>query len=451
MVARQPHEKHLAERTRLQKNAQIRKTMAATKARRKSMVVQVREISITNNRLTRRQKEDLARLFLEAKWVRNTALDLGVFNSAQHREVVNQLRVKLPSGELEQRTLTTIGGQQVQSVIAELNANRKSLAALKRNGRRTGRLKFAPRVVSLNLAQHGSTHKIDRSANRVKVANITGWLPVRGLHQLDAVDEIANAKLVSRPSGYFLLVTTYTHPERAVGRATQTPDAQGTAVGIDMGVSTHLTLSSGQKLDVLFEETDRLRRLRRKLQRQTKGSANYRKTKRLIRVESEKITRRKDEAAIKVVREILRNERVYIQDENLKSWKTRSGFVRGGKRVHSSILGRVKTMLSGHERVFVLDRWQATTATCVCGVVTPHELSERIFVCRSCGYTADRDLHAAENMIRLGEAKLSPRQELTRTPVEIGVRHAAAMDFSFIPGVRSWSVNQEAATSSGSP
>jgi len=68
-------------------------------------------------------------------------------------------------------------------------------------------------------------------------------------------------------------------------------------LGIDFGCSTTFTLSTGEKINVSVEETDRLKRLQRKLQRQKKGSNGRYKTKQLIRKEYEKITRQKNEIA----------------------------------------------------------------------------------------------------------------------------------------------------------
>ena len=450
MTARKPHNKTMSEQDRLAKNARIKATSIATRERRKHMVVRVREIKITTNKLNARQREQLTRLFLEAKWVRNCALAAERFDVDYVRDLNGQVDVTLPGGVSETRPLLVLGGQLAQAVINELRDNLKALAAAKENGRRVGRLRFTREVASINLVQFDRTYKIDPERNRVKVANITGWMSAKGLDQIADVDEIANAKIVQRPHGYYLLLTTYTHTRPNLGRATQ--DFQpGTTVGIDMGVKTHVTLSDGRKFEVLFDETDRLKRLRRKLARQTKGSANYTKTKRLIRRESERITRRKNDCANKFVHELLRNEHVYFQDENITTWKTRTGYFRGGKRVQHSILGRVKAALTNHPRATMLPRSVATTATCICGTVTKHTPDLRTYTCPTCGHTEDRDIHAAKNMIRLGSATNPTRLGLTGTPVETDIRPAADMDFTFMPATGNQSTKQEAATSSGSP
>lgn len=444
----------MTDQARLAKNARIKATGKQTRERRKTMTVRTRELKIATNKLTVKQRDELDRLFLEAKWIRNSALGEQRFDDDYLKELGGRVPVRLPDGTFEVRDLNVIGGQQSQAVMTELRNNRSALAASKKKGRQVGALKFTREVTSINLAQFGGTHRIDQKGSRIKVANVNGWMRVHGMHQFEGVDEIANAKLVKRPDGYFLIVTTYTMPAPDVGRVNQTP-VFGTEIGIDMGVATHLTLSDGTKIDAMFEETGRLRRLRRKLARQKKGSANYRKTLVLIRRESAKITRRKDDCANKIAHELLRNEWVYIQDENIASWRKRDGFVRGGKRIQASILGRVKAILKGHPRVIVIPKGVATTATCVCGIITPHAVSERMFVCPVCGYTDDRDVHAAKNMIRLGRAyrivdDRPPHPERMEAPVENDAPALeAVMDFG-PAGVSVFRQKQEAATSSGS-
>lgn len=449
-MVRVAHTKTLSEQDRLAKNERIKQTALATRARRKRMVVRTRVVKLTHNHLSATQKEQLTRLFLEAKWLRNSALGQSRFDRDYLKEIGTHVPVRLPDGSYDSREFKVLGGQVKQGVIDQLKQDRNTLAALKKKGRKVGRLRFTSEVMSLTLVQAGSTYRVDTSRGRVRVANITGWMRAGGLDQLNDVDELGGAKLLNRPDGFFLAITTYTKRAPNLGRETQ--DFQpGTEVGIDLGVSTHITLSDGTKIDAMFEETDRLKRLRRKLARQQKGSANWQKTRLLISKESGRINRRKDDCANKISHQLLKNERVYIQDDYLPSWKHRDGFIRGGRRIQASILGRVKTHLVNHGRVVVIPRGVATTATCVCGTKNTHHVEKRVYHCPACGHTQDRDIHAARNMIRLGKAENSLRVERTETPAEIGIRPAAVMDYTSITTTGSLSMKQEAATSSASP
>ena len=161
--------------------------------------------------------------------------------------------------------------------------------------------------------------------------------------------------------------------------------------------------------------------MQRKLARQQKGSNNYKKTQDKILREYKHITNRRNDIANKLSHEILSYEHVFMQDENIAGWRSKRGYVRGGRKIQHSVLGRVKTRLMANTRVTVLEKYVATTATCICGVKTKHAPDKRIFVCASCGYKDDRDIHAAKNMVRLsGVDNLELSTDRTEsTPVEL--------------------------------
>ena len=199
----------------------------------------------------------------------------------------------------------------------------------------------------------------------------------------------------------------------------------GTTIGLDMGVSTQITFSDGTSVNSRIEESDRLKRLSRKLARQHKGSKAVEDTKKLIRDEHIKVVSRRTDAANKVSSWILSHEHVFMQDENISLWRSCYSKARGSRAVQYGILDRVKATLVAHPRVTALKRNVATTATCVCGVKTNHDVSKRVFSYPLCGYTDNRDVHAAKNMYRLAtpeNIKENTTVERSQTPVEIGVR-----------------------------
>lgn len=367
-----------------EKNARISASLSATRAKRALQTCRVFQIKLQNNSLNQQQRASLKLLFVEAKWLYNHALSQGVTDYKPGKTV----EVRNKEGEFETRNLTVIGSQMKQSVLSGMHASLRSLASHKKAGRKVGSLKYISQYSSVDLKQYGTTYKI--AGNRVRVQNIPGWVKARGLHQL-AGWELANAKLVSKPDGYYLHVTAFKNKSEVKDEF-----IPGTAVGLDMGLATHITLSDGSKISATVRETDRLKRLQRKLSKQQKGSNNYSRTRSLIQREQQKNTNRRNDIANKVVHDILLNEQVFMQDENLAAW--RKSF--GGSKQHGSILGRVKSKLIHHERVIVLRKNAPTTKTCLCGRKNAHSLHERTYSCE-CGYVADRDVHAARNMVRL--------------------------------------------------
>ena len=399
MTPRKPHAKATDEKTRLAKNKRIAQSQKQTRQRRKNMDVVVRTVKVQRNKLSKTQSEALQRMFLEGKWLYNTAIAHDDFSEDFRKQLANTAEVKLPSGAVEKRQLTVLKGQLQQGVLARIRDNAKGLAALKKKGKKVGKLGFISDMNSVPLKQFGKTHKIRGS--KMKIANVPGWFRVRGLNQINLdTDEIANAVLIRRNDDYFIALTVYKRKDEHASLATR-GYKPGTVIGLDMGVGTQITFSDGTSVNQKVGESDRLKRLSRKLARQQKGSKASEDTKKLIRDEHRKVASRRADAANKVSSWILGHEHVFMQDENISSWRRRHSKARGSRAVQYGILGRVKKTLVAHPRVTVLKRNVATTATCVCGVKTPHDVSKRTFSCPSCGYTDNRDTHAAKNMYRL--------------------------------------------------
>lgn len=392
---------------RAAKNKKIAASAKKTRERRKRQTPRVVDLKIITNKLSPTQRESLERLFIEAKWVYNDII--GSEDAFTYQAPKKTVAVHTPKG-VEQRELKVLSAQMKQSIVAGVRPSIKTLASLKKKGKKVGKLKFKSKYTSIDLKQAGKTYKIRGS--KAKIQNIPGWVRIRGVQQLEGA-ELANAKLARRPDGLHLLVTTYKFTHEIPSQIKH----EG-VVGVDFGVKTSFTLSTGEKFDIAVGETEHLKRLQRKLARQHKGSNNYMKTQDKISREYQHITNRRDDIANKLSHEILGYEHVFMQDENIAGWKSRRGFARGGRKIQHSVLGRVKSRLSSHPRVTVLGRHVATTATCICGAVTKHTPDKRMFVCAACGYSDDRDVHAAKNMIRLsgvdnlvvgaGRAELTP-------------------------------------------
>ena len=392
------------------KNEKIAASFKATKERRKRQTPRVVDLKIVTNKLTANQREALERLFIEAKWVYNDAI--GSDDIFKYQAPKKTVVVHTPDG-VEQREFKVLGSQMKQSIVAGARSSVKTLASLKKQGKKVGKLKFKSEYTSIDLIQAGKTYKIRGS--KAKIQNVPGWVRVRGVVQFEGT-ELANAKLVRRPDGFHLLVTTYRFTDEIPSQIKH----KG-VVGVDFGVKTSFTLSTGEKFDIAVGETERLKRLQRKLARQQKGSNNYKKTQDKISREYQHITNRRDDIANKLSHEILSYEQVFMQDENIAGWRSKRGYVRGGRKIQHSVLGRVKSRLMSNPRVTVLDKRVATTATCVCGMKTKHAPNKRVFDCDFCGYSDDRDVHAAKNMIRLsGVDNLVLSTDHTElTPVEL--------------------------------
>lgn len=67
-------------------------------------------------------------------------------------------------------------------------------------------------------------------------------------------------------------------------------------------------------------------------------------------------------------------------------------------------MGLVKAKLKTLPQTVVLDKWIPTTKLCpICRRKHNISLDERTYVCE-CGYSEDRDIHSAKNMIRIAKS-----------------------------------------------
>ena len=102
---------------------------------------------------------------------------------------------------------------------------------------------------------------------------------MHGIKQLPKDCEFANANLIKKPDGYYLKVTTYIGKERE-----KIQNKNGKDIGLDFGIKTSITTSEGEKIDISIGESDQVKALQRKLERQRKGSNNRWKTIKKLKV-----------------------------------------------------------------------------------------------------------------------------------------------------------------------
>ena len=394
----------MTDEERIAKNARIKAKGKATRLKRREQVCRVFRLKIDFSHLNTAQATTLKMFFVEAKWLYNDVLTFmsnqNINNYDCKVKTVHGLDKDKNSVALE---LKYLGSQMKQSVIQGIKSNLKSLSSSKKKKRKTGKLKYKSEYNSINLQQYGVTYKFYDN-NRVRLQGIKKPLKIEGAEQFlnQPGIEIANAKLLNEPDGYYLAVTTFQNK----GGETK---KYKSPIGIDMGIKTSITTSEGRKYKIFVGETERLKRLQKRIAKRKKGSSNRYKTRKLLRKEYQKLNNRKLDAANKIVHELLEHEKVYMQDENIKGWH--KGLF--GQTVQHSVLGLVKSKLMKNDRVVVLSKNIATTKTCPnCGKINKNiTLANRIFECE-CGYIEDRDVHAARNMILLSEENTCGTQEI---------------------------------------
>jgi putative transposase len=217
-----------------------------------------------------------------------------------------------------------------------------------------------------------------------------------------------------------------------VERAVAERNGHADTVGVDLGVLSLATLSTGEVVPgprALRAGLRRLRRLSRHHARCGKGSANRRRAaQRLARHHARLAHLRRDHLHQLTTRLAKSHGRIVIEDLNVSGMtrSARGSAEASGRHVRAkaglnrsladSSFGELRRMLEykcrwyGAELV-VADRFYPSSKTCSrCGTVRSHlGLGERLFRCAGCGLTIDRDLNAAINLAGWAHPEVSPR------------------------------------------
>ena len=375
-----------------ERNRKIRENGKATRERRSQMDCRVISAKIQENRLSKAKLEKLKRCFPEAKWLYNAI----VATETLSLDDTSTVQVKVQD-TFEEREIKCLSAQMKQSVMESVKTNISNLSKAKKKGLKVGRLQFKRECNEINLKQFGHTYAI-KGKNKIRVQGI-GILVVNGLEQINQDEvEFANAKLIQKPSGYYIHLTVYTkkQPEALVEKE---------VLGLDMGIKDQLTFSNGVKVNFYLEESEQLKGLMKKLNRQVKGSNQYKQTLNRIRRIYEHLNNKKNDVANKLNYVLKNNYIICFQNELLSQWKRKKSkrkFSFGRKTQHG-ILGRVKEKLKKNSTNVMLESSVPTTQTCPeCGCLTRHGLDKRIYHCSHCGFeNQDRDVHSANMMVLL--------------------------------------------------
>lgn len=375
-----------------ERNRKIRENGKATRERRSQMDCRVISAKIQENRLSNAKREKLQHCFLEAKWLSNAVIASETL-TLEDTSVV-QVKVK---DTFENRSINTLSVQMKQSVVDSVKTDVCNLSKAKKAGLKVGRLQFKKECNEINLKQFGKTYKL-KSHNKISVQNI-GILVVNGLEQINLDEvEFANAKLIQKPSGFYIHLTIYSKKQ------TQ-PNIEKEIIGLDMGIKDQLTFSNGVKVNFYLEESEQLKGLMRKLNRQVNGSNQYKQTLNRIKRIYEHYNNKKNDVVNKLNSVLKTNYIVCFQDELLNQWKQKKSKHRFsfGRKVQHGILGRVKDKLKKNDSNVMLESSVPTTQTCpMCGCLTKHSLDKRTYHCNHCGFESlDRDVHSANMMVLL--------------------------------------------------
>lgn len=254
-----------------------------------------------------------------------------------------------------------------------------------------------------------SNDKISLNGDRVRIP-VLGWVKMRESLRFDGKIQAATVRRIA--DKWFLSVQV------DVGSYQKSRTDDG-LIGIDLGINYLAVLSTGEKVEnprPLRKALKRLRRLSKQYSRKVKNSSNQRKVSlKLARLHYRISSIRRNVLHNLTTRLCRENQAIGIEDLAVKNMMRNHKLARS---ISDTGFGEFRRQIEYKSKIYetiiqVFNRFYPSSKACSnCGLIKDTlDLSERKFRCE-CGFTADRDVNAAINLI--------PRVTREFTPANIG-------------------------------
>lgn len=303
---------------------------------------------------------------------------------------------------------THVPATTIQMLADRLSKSLKRFLAAKHNdiaGIGFPRFKSPNRWHSIQLRQYGKDCYLHEDKKHLIIPKKIGHSLKIKLHRpLEGTPKTAHLVLRADGHWYVLIVCEMEQQSDHVSNAcTHEP------IGIDVGLKSFLTDSEGHTVNNprFYRTLQRtLRRKQRVLCRRTKGSHRRKKAARNVAKTHLKIARQRKDFHFKVAKPYSESYSVIaVEDLSISNMVKNHSLA---KSISDASWGQFLDILSakagnaGHRVVRVNPRF--TSQKCYqCGEIVQKSLSVRTHICPFCGYIADRDKNAAQNILKAAQ------------------------------------------------
>ncbi|HEY7092926.1 MAG TPA: RNA-guided endonuclease TnpB family protein [Ktedonobacterales bacterium] len=357
---------------------------------------------------TKQQQRLLEEQLEECRWLYNDLLAARRAAWEQQQESVRlyDQQATLPMLKAARPTLARVQSQVLQNVAVRIDLAFQAFFRRVRTGETPGypRFRGKGRYTSITYPQVPVSCKLDTETNRLRLHGV-GEVKIL-LHR--PIEGTPKTATVSRSStGKWSVCFSCECAEPA-----PLPET-GRRVGIDVGLKTFATLSTGDEVTNphFFRcEEKALAKVQRRLSKEEKGTPERAKRRRVVARIHERIAWRRGDFTHQHSRRIV-NAFDFIAVEDLSvNRMTHTPCL--AKTIHDAAWNQFASLLSYKAvwagRKFVAVNPAYTSQDCSrCGHRQPLSLSDRTYTCPCCELVLDRDLNASLNILRVGQHSLA--------------------------------------------
>ena len=348
---------------------------------------------------TKEQEVLLAKHFGCSRWIYNYALDKKVKAYQTTKESLSRFTIQkdLPQLKKAEETswLKEVNSQSIQASLENLD---KAFTKFFRD--KKGFPKFKSKKdnrQSFSVPQNGI---VDFETNTISLPKFKTPIKCKLHRKFEG-----NSKTVTvskTPSGkYFISVLVEVNEELPALK----PIDENKAVGIDLGIKTFAVLSNGVEIENpkhLKRSLEKLKTLQRKVSKKQKGSSNRKKSVKRLGKLHEKVSNQRLDFLHKTTHYLASNYAT-ICLETLRA----SNMIKNHKLAQalSDIsIGKFNEILEYKAKwngvnILRIGQFTPSSRMCTCGIINKElKLSDRVWTCKACGVTHDRDELAANNI-----------------------------------------------------
>ena len=342
------------------------------------------------------KKEEIEKLELSLEVCRQTYNNLlsELNNGYTKNEIQNwllDLKVVYPE-------MDNVHSKVLQMENQRLFSNLSSLSAVKKKGKKVGRLRFKGKNWFKTFTYNQSGFKIIQG-NKKRILRLSkiGDIPIRMHRKVEGNTKQVVIKKFNE-KWYATIITDFIELRKCGNRE----------LGIDLGVNNYLVDSEETYVEhPKFMEKNKqlLRQAHKNLSRKKLRSKNRLKARKILARTYEKVRNRRDDFLHKLSNEYIRKCRIIaVEDLEIKQMMQSS---YNAKNIADSSWGRFLQFLtykaeSAGCKIVKIDPRNTTKCCSNCGNIQEIKLYQRIYNCNNCGLSIDRDYNSAINIYRLG-------------------------------------------------
>jgi putative transposase len=345
------------------------------------------------------QEELILKHMGSSRWVYNYALNKKITSYQETGKGLSRFDIQKTLPELKKNEETSwlkeVNSQTLQASLENLDK-----AFTKFFKEKKGFPKFKSKKnnrQSFNIPQNT---EIDFQDNKIWIPKFKTPLKTKIDRVFDGI--IKTSTINKTPTGkYFISVLVELQQELPKKK----PLNEKQAIGVDLGIKTFATLSNGIEIENpkhLKKSLNKLKKLQRKVSKKQKDSNNRLKSIKKLTILHEKITNKRLDFLHKTSHYLVTNFDTLCL-ETLKS-----GNMMKNHKLAQSLsdisISKFNEMIDYKSEwygcnILRIGQFDPSSKMCSCGIINKElKLSQRVWTCKSCGVTHDRDILAANNI-----------------------------------------------------